>query len=156
MLVTIHSHLTNIIGDRAVSLLATLFLLSYTKLLRTVITILEFGMLKHYPANSSMIVWHLDGNLSYCQHPHIYLFVIAMITLLLCLLFTIFLLFIQCWRRISHLRILRWINKFTPFYDAYFAPLKDKHHYWFGTHTTNGKNSTFGLFHSDWIHFSIH
>ena len=22
--------------------------------------------------------------------------------------------------------------KFTPFYDACFAPLKDKHHYWFG------------------------
>ena len=39
----------------------------------------------------------------------------------------------QCWRRVSHLRLLRWINKFTLFYDAYFAPLKDKHHYWFGT-----------------------
>ena len=33
----------------------------------------------------------------------------------------------------SYLRLLRWINKFTPFYDACFAPLKDKHHYWFGT-----------------------
>ena len=78
-------------------------------------------------------MWYLDGNLSYCQHPHIYLFIAAITTLIFCLPFTLFLLLIQCWRRISHLRLLRWINKFTPFYDAYFAPLKDKHHYWFGT-----------------------
>ena len=34
--------------------------------------------------------------------------------------------------RKSHLRLLKWIPKLTPVYDAYFAPLKDKHHYWFG------------------------
>ena len=127
------SRLTNLIGDRAVPLLATLFLFSYTKLLRTVITILEFENLVLYPAESEMIVWYLDGNLLYCKHPHIYLFVTALATLIFCLSFTLFLLLIQCWRRISHLSLLRWINKFTPFYDAYFAPLKSKHHYWFGT-----------------------
>ena len=128
------SRLTNLIGDRAVPLLATLFLLSYTKLLRTVMTIFEFGVLTHYPDESKIIVWRLDGNLPYCQQPHIYLFLIAVpFFLFLCLPFTLFLLLIQCWRRISHLKLLRWINKLTPFYDAYFAPLEDKHHYWFGT-----------------------
>ena len=127
------SRLTNLIGDRAVPLLATLFLLSYTKLLRTVMTILEFGGLILYPDEINITVWYLDGNLSYCQHPHIYIFIAAITTLFFCLSFTLFLLLIQCWRRISHLRLLRWINKFIPFYDAYFAPLKDKHHYWFGT-----------------------
>ena len=127
------SHLTNLIGDRAVPLLTTLFLLSYTKLLRTVMTVLEYGELILYPDKSKTIVWYLDGNLQYCRHPHIYLFIAAITTLIFCLSFTLFLLLIQCWRRISHLRLLRWMNKFTPFYDAYFAPLKDKHHYWFGT-----------------------
>ena len=127
------SHLTNLIGDRAVPLLATLFLLSYTKLLRTLMTIFEFGVLTHYPDESKIIVWYLDGNLPYCQHPHIYLFLVAMaILIFLCIPFTFFLLLIQCWRRISYLRLRRWINKFIPVYDAYFAPLKDKHHYWFG------------------------
>ena len=126
------SRLTNLIGDRAVPLLATLFLLSYTKLLRTAMTILEFGELTFYPDKSKKLVWYLDGNLPYCQHPHIYLFIAAIATLIFCLSFTLFLLLIQCWRRISHLKLLRWINKFTPFYDAYFSPLKDKHHYWFG------------------------
>ena len=127
------SRLTSLIGDRAVPLLATLFLLSYTKLLRTLKSIFEFGVLTHYPNQSKSIVWYIDGNLSYGQHPHIYLFVVAITTLIFCLCFTLFLLLIQCWRRISHLRLLRWMNRFTPFYDAYFAPLKDKHHYWFGT-----------------------
>ena len=35
--------------------------------------------------------------------------------------------------RVSHLRLLKWIDKFAPVYDAYFSPLKDKHRYWFGT-----------------------
>ena len=32
----------------------------------------------------------------------------------------------------SHLRPFKWVPRLTPVYDAYFAPLKDKHHYWFG------------------------
>ena len=28
--------------------------------------------------------------------------------------------------------MLNWIMKFHPVFDAYFAPLKHKHHYWFG------------------------
>ena len=41
-------------------------------------------------------------------------------------------LFIQPLRRVSHLRSLKWINKLAPIYDAHFAPLKGKYHYWFG------------------------
>ena len=126
--------LTNLIGDRAVPLLATLFLLSYMKLLHTVVTVLEYAELTRYPDGSKLVVWYLDGNLPYCQHSHVFLFIASLATLLfLCIPFTIFLFLIQCWRRISHLRPLRWINKFTPVYDAYLAPLKHKHHYWFGT-----------------------
>ena len=72
------SHLTNQIGDRAVPLLATLFLLSYMKLFHTIVTVLEFGVLIHYPDESKTIVWYLDENLLYCEHPHIYLFIISM------------------------------------------------------------------------------
>ena len=41
-------------------------------------------------------------------------------------------LLIQWLRRISCLWILKWTMQFNPFYDAYFAPLKPKHQYWFG------------------------
>ena len=126
--------LTNLIGSRAVPLLATLFLLSYMKLLRTVTDATSVAVIAQYPQNTSYAVWYLDGNLRYCQHPHIYLFITATATLVfLWLPYTLLLLFIQPLRRVSHLRPLKWINKLAPVYDAYFSPLKDKHRYWFGT-----------------------
>ena len=128
------SHLTNLIGSRAVPLLATLFLLSYMKLLRTIIDATSVAVIAQYPQNTSYVEWYLDGNLRYCQHPHIYLFIAAIATLLfLWLPYTLLLLFIQPLRRMSHLRPLKWTNKLAPVYDAYFSPLKDKHQYWFGT-----------------------
>ena len=32
----------------------------------------------------------------------------------------------------SHLRLLKWVSKLNPVFDAHLAPLKDNHHYWFG------------------------
>ena len=127
------SRLTNLIGSRAVPLLATLFLLSYMKLLRTVIDATSVAVIAQYPQNTSYAVWYLDGNLRYCQHPHIYLFVATIATFtLLWLPYTLVLLFIQPLSRVSHLRPLKWINRLAPVYDAYFSSLKDKHRYWFG------------------------
>ena len=127
------SRLTNLIGSRAVPLLATLFLLSYMKPLRTVVDATSFAVIAQYPQNTSYAVWYLDGNLRYCQHPHIYLFLAAIATLVfLWLPYTLLLLFIQPLMRVSHLRPLKWINKLAPVYDAYFSPFKDKYRYWFG------------------------
>ena len=127
------SRLTNLISSRAVPLLATLFLLSYMKLLHTVIDAISVALIAQYPQNTSYAVWSLDGNLRHCQHPHIYLFLVAIATFIfLWLPYTRVLLFIQPLRRVSHLRPLKWINKLAPVYDAYFSPLKDKHRYWFG------------------------
>ena len=127
------SHLTNLIGSRVVPLLATLFLLSYIKLLHTIIDSMSVAVVAQYPQNTSYAVWYLDGNLRHCQHPHIYLFIAAIATFIfLWLPYTLLLLFIQPLRRVSHLRPLKWINKFAPVYDAYLSPLKHKHQYWFG------------------------
>ena len=127
------SCLTNLIGSKAVPLLATLFLLSYMKLLRTVIDATSVAVIAQYPQNTFYAVWYLDGNLRYCQHPHIYLFIaVIAILVFLWLPYTLLLLFVQPLRRMSHLRPLKWINKLAPVFDAYFSPLKDKHHYWFG------------------------
>ena len=103
------------------------FILSYMKLLRTVIdNATSVAVLAQYPQNTFYAVWYLDGNLHYCKHPHIYLFIAAIATLVfLWLPYTILLLFTQPLRRVSHLRPLKWINKLAPVYDAYFSPLKD-------------------------------
>ncbi len=56
-----------------VSVLATLFLLSYTKLLRTIIATFSFTTLD-YPNDRSVTVWVYDGNIGYIEGRHIPLF----------------------------------------------------------------------------------
>ena len=120
---------TKIFGDASVSVLATLFLLSYAKLLRSIITIFSFTTLE-YPDNITANVWSFDGNLQYLSSKHIPLFLIALITLLLLWLpYTAVLLSAQWLRTQTHHRRLHWLK---PFLDAYYGPFKDKHHYWVG------------------------
>ena len=83
--------------------------------------------------DSVVLVWSVDGTLEYFGYHHILLFVVALVSLLfLWLPYTLLLLLIQWLQRISHFRVLRWTMRFNSFYDAYFAPLKPGHQYWFG------------------------
>lgn len=128
--------LTNFIGNRAVSVLATLFLLSYTKLLRAIIASVAFTPLKVFTVdkNYTLTVWSLDGHYHYVRFPHLLLFITAVFIFVFLWLPYTFCLFLMQWlRKISHLTtLLHWIPRLKPVFDAYFAPLKNKHHYWFG------------------------
>ena len=123
------THATKIFEDTSVSVLATLFLLSYAKLLRSIITIFSITTLE-YPDNITAKVWSFDGNLQFLSSKYIPLFLFALITvLLLCLPYTAVLLSAQWLRTQTHRKGLRWLK---PFLDAYYGPFKDKHHYWVG------------------------
>jgi predicted outer membrane repeat protein len=127
------SKLSKLFGSRSVPTLATLLFLSYAKLLRIIITAMKLTDLTTYPENRTISVWAVDGNLVYGHFPHIFLLLVA----LACLVFLwapyTFILFLMQWlRRVDHHRPLRQLAKYKPVYDAYFAPLKDRHHYWFG------------------------
>ena len=132
------SKLTALLGNRAVPVLNTLFLLSYAKLLRVVASAMEFSTLQEYSpltthADKRTTVWSADGNLLYFGFPHILLFLAGLATLLfLWLPYTMLLFLLQWLRRLSYVKILKWVTRFHPVYDAYFAPLKHKHQYWFG------------------------
>ena len=120
---------TKIFGDKSVSVLATVLLLSYAKLLRSIITIFSFITLE-YPDNTRAKVWSFDGNLRYLTSIHIPLFLFALaIVLLLWLPYTAVLLSAQWLRTQTHRKGLRWLK---PFLDAYYGPFKDKQHYWVG------------------------
>ena len=122
---------TKILGNNSVPVLATMFFLSYAKLLQTIIDSLGFSLLSY--SNTTEIVWSLDGNVPYFGLKHSFLFVIALAAFfLLWLPYTIVLTFGQCLRRKSHFKFLRWVDKQKPYFDAYFGPLKDRYHYWFG------------------------
>ena len=114
-------------GKNAVPVLATLFLLSYAKLLRVVITALSFTFL-NFPDGSTSVVWLYDANVLYLQGKHIPLFITALLVLfLLSLPYTMMLLFAQS------LKKSKWImRRFKPLLDAYTGPYKDWHQYWGG------------------------
>ena len=119
-------------GRNAVQVLATLFLLSYAKLLRITITALSFTLLE-YPDSSVKRIWLYDGNVDYLKGKHIALFVAALLLLLfISIPYTVALLFIQCLQYRSRYRILAWVRRLKPLFDAYTGPYKDKHRYWTG------------------------
>ena len=119
-------------GRNAVQVLATLFLLSYAKLLRIIITVFQSTELE-YPDNS-VKVWFYDGNVDYLKGKHIPLFIAALLLLLISLPYTAILIFIQYLQQRSNYRsrVLFWVQKLKPLFDAYTGPYKDKHRYWTG------------------------
>ena len=121
-----------IFGNNSVPVLATLILLSYTKLFRTVVSALTFTYLE-FPDGSKTAVWSVDGNIQYLSPKHIPLFLVALgVLLFLWLPFTVLLLFEQCFQRIGTYTVRKWMLRLKPFFDAYFGPLRGNHRYWVG------------------------
>ena len=125
---------SKLLSSSTIEVFATLILLSYAKLLRTVIVALSYTYLE-YPNNSLAAVWLYDANIRYLSNKHVPLFVAAV----LCLFFlffpyTMFLIFGQCFRAKSGWRICSWVNHYRilPFLEAYHAPYAEKHRYWTG------------------------
>ena len=113
----------NMLGNNPVSVLATLILLSYAKILRTMITALYITYLEYPTYNRT--VWLYDANIDYLVGKHIPLFIVAALIFLFLFLPYTFLLLVGQWlQAISHLTIFSWINcaRLKPFMDSYHAP----------------------------------
>ena len=136
VLIIVFSHyfdkIARLSGSNAVPVLATLFLLSYAKLLRIIITVFQSTELE-YSDKFVRKVWLYDGNVNYLEGKHIPLFVAAVVLLLaISVPYTGMLLFIQCFQKLSNHKLLSWIHKLKPLFDAYTGPYKDRHRYWTG------------------------
>ena len=119
-----------LLGNNPVSILATLILLSYTKILRTLIAVLYVTFLEYSKHNR--MVWLYNANIDYLSNEHTPLFVVAvLIFLFLFLPYTLLLLFGQWLQAISHLRLFSWVNstRLKAFIDSYHAPYQAKHRY---------------------------
>ena len=129
--------MTKMLGSNPIAVLATLFLLSYAKVLRTIIAALSVSYLR-YPGDVNVAVWSFDGNIEYLTGKHIPLFLIALLALLLLFLpYTLFL-FLAQWIQTLQGKlewgIFSWLNKSSvrAFLDAYNAPYANQHRYWTG------------------------
>ena len=125
------SRFSKLTGTNSVQVLATLFLLSYTRSLRLTINIFSYAQLT-YPDGHHTKVWLVDGNVEYFKGKHIALFLITTLFVVVTLPYTIVLLSIQFLYKISHYRVMFWVQKLKPFFDAYTGPYKANHRYWTG------------------------
>ena len=122
---------TKLLGSSPVPVLATLFLLSYAKVLRTIIAALSLTIL-HYP-DKNVVVWIHDANVPLAKYIPLVL-VALLFFLFLFLPYTLLLLLSQWLQPKSHLRLLCWVRnpKLKAILDTYHAPYKLKHRYWTG------------------------
>ena len=121
-----------LIGSNAVHVLATLFLLSYAKLLRTAIATVYSTSLTGRNS-STPLVWLLDGNIMFLRGKHTVLLLMALVVLLVYIIpFTMLVLLAPCLQAVSNYKQLRLIHKLKPLLDAYQGPYKDKFRYWTG------------------------
>ena len=133
MIVSSHhsTRISKLIGNNAVQVLATLFLISYTKLLQLIIEVFSFATLT-YPDGYKKTVWLIDGNVEFLKGKHILLFLMTLIYVLFSLPYTLILFTIQFLYKISHYRMMFWVQKLKPLLDAYTGPYRDNHRYWTG------------------------
>ena len=103
------------------AVIATLLLLSYSKAIVTVVASLAVVRV------DGTLVWWLDGNVDSSSVGW------ALLILLMCLLFltvilpfTVTLVFMQAFQRLSHRRIVRWmkLNRLQPWYDVFANPTR--------------------------------
>ncbi len=135
------SRVMKLMGMRNIEVLATLFLLSYAKLLKTIVTAFSFTDLLVAAADNvtdplvSERVWVYNGHIKYLRNKHIPLFIVSLSVLLFLFLpYTGLLLFGQCLTSLPVFKRLRCFNSttFTAIMDAYHAPYTKPHRYWTG------------------------
>lgn len=130
-----HLHtIARITPSNTVSVLATLLLLSYSKLLKNAIETFSYIDLV-FLNNKTHVqrVWKLDANIAYMGPWHTPLFLIASLTVIVYIIpFTFLMLLGPLLQAKSHHRCLNWVNKMKPFFDAFYGPYTNKYRYWPG------------------------
>jgi len=117
----------------AVPVLATLILLSYSKLLRATISVFSFVTIyystkeNNFSTLQKFNAWQPDPNVKYLEGIHIALFLIALV-------FTVLFIFPLAFALTFPKIILRSkkLSYFCPFLDCIYAPYKDHCRFWFG------------------------
>ena len=116
---------------KSLPVLATLFLLSYTKILSTVCHVLFFYSDTTYlPERQMQLFWSTDSSIQLFGTKFTLLFVACLIIFIILLLFNALLLFTRFFLR------FKLVNNFKPLIDPYLAPYKNRFIFWVGFQLT--------------------
>ena len=133
-----YGKISRLMGSHAVPVLSTLFLLSYTKLVRTIVIVLHKREVTLDCTNESVrsvSLWYEDPNVEYAKGKHAGLFGFALlVSVFFVIPYTLFLL-LNCFyeKYLSNFKIFKkfW-SHFKPIIDAYSGPMKDEYRFWPG------------------------
>ena len=123
------SRMLRLTYSRSLPVLATLFLISYTGVLRVVLTVLfSYSTITDYPSGNKQIVWSIDASVPLFGIKFTILFITCLVLFLILIPFNITLLF----RR--YLAQFRIVNHLKPLLDAFQGSYKDKYYHWIAVH----------------------
>jgi len=121
------SKVQRLTARNSLHVLATLFLLSYTKILSTVCHVLFFYSNTIYlPGRQTQLFWSTDTSVQLFGIKFTILFGACLIIFITLLIFNSLLLFTRLLLR------FQLINNFKPLLDPYLGPYKGKFYYWTG------------------------
>jgi len=112
--------------SRALPVLATLFMLSYTKMLQTITSVFLYTTLITIPYQYSQHVWLLDPTIPIFGWKFTILVLVCVLLFLGLLAFNAIMLFT---RPLMRFKI---IHRFKPLIDAFHGPFKHQYYYWIG------------------------
>ena len=131
------SRIAAIVGTNGVKVLATLLLISYTKILQAEVAVFScarISVLTDQSIATKDSFWLRDATVPCWQGKHLVLVVIGAVFGIATIIYTLILLFVQPLQKYSHLRPLKWVARLKPFIDAYTCPhvIKDRYRFWTG------------------------
>ena len=131
------SKIVQLVGRQSIPVLATMILLSYTKLIRTVFQVLHYTNIYCRGNNNvTLLRWYIDANVQYFKGCHLPLFLFSLAVLILIIVpYTFYLLTIPLFEGpLSKYMCCcqKLIHYMKPFFDAYGGPYKDKCRFWTG------------------------
>ena len=119
--------LQSLTANRVLKVLATLFLLSYTKVLLTVCQVLFFFLsVTNLPSKHITLLWSVSTSVAPFGAKFCILYSICLFLFIILLIFNVLLLFPRTASRWS------FINYFKPLSDAFFGPYKERYPFWAG------------------------
>ena len=133
------SKVVRLVGRQIIPVIATMILLSYTKLIRTVVQalyVIKIPCIDDKNNTVTLLRWYFDANVHYLKGCHLALFLFSLAVLILLIIpYTFYLLTIPLFegplsKYMCYFQKLSTYMK--PFFDAYGGPYKDKCRFWTG------------------------
>ena len=129
-----YAPMAKLCGKNSVKVLATLILLSYSKILRASVDSLHFTAVHYLSENETIEHWHwtIDGRLRYFNGKHTLVFFFGALFTVVTLPFMLTLLCIQKIGLVSNCPCFCWVHRLKPFFDSYTGPFTDRGRFWVG------------------------